>query len=202
MRCLPFRSPAAPVILVLAVALASSPARAQDKPNPNGDGSDPRQREKDKDAKKQSGAAATDANGQPRPPKLTGEQKTMLHIRGLLAAGDEEWAVLEPRIGRVMRLQREVSAGREPKGPRQPRTDRPPPDPNDASTPPVVVRARALNAALFDPSLPAAEIKARVAAVRDARLRVRQDLARAQDELRELLTYRQEATLIIMGMLE
>jgi hypothetical protein len=197
MRRPPPRSPAACLTLLLSAALASSALWAAD--------NDPGRKPNEKGSKNPPAANARPAaNGdkQPNPPKLTGEQKTLLRFREVLQAGDEEWAVLEPRIAGVLRLQRDASAGKEPKGPRPPRPERPADNPSDRPTPEVQARSRALNAALFDPSLPAAEIKARVAAVRDARAKVRQDLARAQDELRELLTYRQEATLIIMGVLE
>ena len=182
-------------ILLTTVLVFAAPAGAQEEPG---------KKPKEKDLKRQSEAqpgSNTDPNAPPKP-KLTGEQKWLLQVKELLQAGDEEWMVLEPRIAAVTRLQREVTAGRDPKGPRPPRTDRPSPSPNDPPTPPVVAQSRALSAALFDPSLPASEIKARVAAVRDARAQARQNLARAQEELRELLTYRQEATLIIMGVLE
>lgn len=164
---------------------------------------DPYKKVKDKESKNSAAAGATlDRNGQPNPPKPTGDQRYLLRVRELLQAGEEEWAVLEPRIAGVMRLQRDLSAGRETKGPRPPRPDKPTANAADGQAPDVQTLARALNAALFDPSVPASEVKARVAAVRDARVRIRQDLTRAQDELRELLTYRQEATLIIMGVLE
>jgi hypothetical protein len=188
------------VLLPLTLALSAVSLRAAE--------NDGGQKPKDKESKNAAGAkgTASDGNGQPKPPKLTGEQKSLLRVKEVLQAGDEEWAVLESRIAAVMRLQRDVSAGKDQRGPRPPRpekpSDNPAANPSERPTTDVQTQARALNAALFDPSLPASEIKARVAAVRDARTRVRQDLARAQDELRELLTYRQEATLIIMGLLE
>ena len=41
-----------------------------------------------------------------------------------------------------------------------------------------------------------------MAKLREARTKAREDLTKAQNELRELLTMKQEAALVMMGMLE
>jgi hypothetical protein len=46
------------------------------------------------------------------------------------------------------------------------------------------------------------EIKAKLAALRDAREKAKKDLTAAQGELKELLTQRQEAVMVMMGFLE
>ena len=46
------------------------------------------------------------------------------------------------------------------------------------------------------------ELKAKLAALREARTKAREELSKAQQELRELLTTKQEAALVMMGMLE
>jgi hypothetical protein len=46
------------------------------------------------------------------------------------------------------------------------------------------------------------ELKTKLAALREARAKAREDLTKAQAELRELLTMKQEAALVMMGMLE
>jgi hypothetical protein len=49
---------------------------------------------------------------------------------------------------------------------------------------------------------PADDVKARLAALREARAKAKADLAKAQDELRQVLSVRQEAVLVVFGMLE
>ncbi len=46
------------------------------------------------------------------------------------------------------------------------------------------------------------ELKAKLAALRDARAKARADLEAAQKDLQEVLTPRQEAVLVAMGMIE
>jgi septal ring factor EnvC (AmiA/AmiB activator) len=67
---------------------------------------------------------------------------------------------------------------------------------------PVGKATQELQATLDDKSSTADQITAKLAALRDAREKSKADLAQAQKELRELLTQRQEATLVMMGMLE
>jgi hypothetical protein len=65
----------------------------------------------------------------------------------------------------------------------------------------VQQKAKDLKDAL-DANAPAADVKAKMAALREARAAAKQDLTKAQAELKELLTQKQEATLLMMGMLE
>ena len=46
------------------------------------------------------------------------------------------------------------------------------------------------------------EIKAKLAALRDAREKAKKDMTQAQADLRELLTQRQEAVMVMMGFLD
>jgi Spy/CpxP family protein refolding chaperone len=46
------------------------------------------------------------------------------------------------------------------------------------------------------------EIKAKLTALRDARNKAKEDLTKAQADLKELLTQRQEAVLVNMGLLD
>jgi hypothetical protein len=135
--------------------------------------------------------------------KLTAEQKWLLYIQEQVKATDAEWAVLEPRIGRVLKLQRDLAAGHDTRGPREPKAPKATaPDVAPKAVSPVVESAKALNASLLDQGAQAAEIRQRVVAMRAARTAAHRELTQAQEELRQLLTYRQEAVLIIMGLLE
>ena len=60
----------------------------------------------------------------------------------------------------------------------------------------------ALQAALADETSTPALIKDRLTAYRKAREKARLDLAKAQEELRQVLTVRQEAQLVLMGLLD
>ena len=46
------------------------------------------------------------------------------------------------------------------------------------------------------------DLKAKMTALREARAQARQQLTQAQAELKELLTAKQEAALVMMGLLE
>ena len=59
----------------------------------------------------------------------------------------------------------------------------------------------ALQTTLENASAAPDEIKTKLTALRTAREKTRQELATAQKELREVLTLRQEAQLVLMGML-
>lgn len=59
-----------------------------------------------------------------------------------------------------------------------------------------------LRAALDQEGVDAATIQAKLTALREAREQAKQELATAQSKLREVLTLKQEAHLILMGLLD
>jgi hypothetical protein len=66
----------------------------------------------------------------------------------------------------------------------------------------VEQKSRDLRASLENKEAKPEELKAKLAAYREARQKAKADLTKAQEELRELLTVRQEAVLVMMGTLE
>ena len=68
--------------------------------------------------------------------------------------------------------------------------------------PQTVVKMQELNKVLENEAATAEKIQAKLKELREARDKAKQQLAAAQQELRELLTARQEAQLVVMGMLE
>ena len=66
---------------------------------------------------------------------------------------------------------------------------------------PVFAARRELERAV-EANASADDLKAKMAALRDARAKVREETTKAQQELRELLTMKQEAALVTMGILE
>ena len=67
---------------------------------------------------------------------------------------------------------------------------------------PIEKATEELQAALEDEGTTPEQIKERLTAYREAREEARKELAKAQEELREVLTLRQEAQLVLMGTLE
>jgi hypothetical protein len=155
------------------------------------------------------GAKAGDVSAKPK--SAGNEEKSLLYVKQVIGVSDDEWPVLKPRVERVLGLLREANAGRDLRPPKTKeskkdakRTD-PPRDPAAAApqaTSQVEERSRDLLQAVADQQVPVGEVRDRIAAIRQARAKARADLTKAQEELRELLTVRQEAVLIVVGVLE
>ena len=65
----------------------------------------------------------------------------------------------------------------------------------------MAVKARELRQAMENNASPE-ELKSKMTALRDARTKAREELTKARGELKELLTAKQEAALLVMGVLE
>ena len=118
-----------------------------------------------------------------------------------LGVSDDEWKVLQPKVEKVMTAQRDARGGggfgfggRGGRrggggGDQQPTTE--------------TGKASAdLQTALENKDTPADEIAKKLAAYREARDKGRAALQASQKELKEILTQRQEAVMVNMGMLE
>ena len=133
------------------------------------------------------------------------QERYMNWIKENIKAGDEEWAILQPRLQKVMTLSRETRGGnmRGMMGGRRGR-----PGANAADNAPVQPQSatqkaqQALQETLENEAATAEEIKAKLTALRAAREKAKQELAVAQQALRELLTQRQEARFVLMGFLD
>ena len=124
-------------------------------------------------------------------------------LKTALKVTDEEWTVLKPLVEKVQTAQREAGAGRgfggrggpgrggDNAGGTQP-----------ADTRPGAAESAALRAALESDSTSADDLKAKLAAVRAVRKKGTADLAVAREELKKVVTVRQEAVLVSMGILE
>ena len=143
-------------------------------------------------------------------------QRMQERLKTALGASDEEWNVLQPKIEKVMTAQRQSSGGRGMGmlfgggGGRRGGGDgggggggggvaRGGPGGQDDS--PVAQKARDLQQSIEN-NANADELKAKLTALRDARAKAREQLTQAQAELKELLTAKQEASLVVMGLLE
>ena len=156
-------------------------------------------------------------------------QQMMERLKDALGASDDEWKIMQPRIEAVQQLQRQ-SGGRGPGmfgpggpgggpngfgpgGPGGPGAGGPPPGGPDGAGPgpggpqeqaqsETQQRQRDLSEALQNKDASPDDVKAKVAALRDARSRAKAQLSQAQEELRGVLTLRQEAFLVTFGILE
>ena len=134
-------------------------------------------------------------------------------IQDALGANDDEFKVLLPRIEKVQTVQRTMSTrgggfggtggGRTRGGqPGQPGGTTPAPAADAPALSPVAKAAAELKAAVDNKEAAPAEYSQKLAALRDAKEKAKVELATAQKELKELLTQRQEAVLVSMGMLD
>jgi len=153
-------------------------------------------------------------------------QRMMDNWKQQLGADDDAWKVIEPRLTKVMELNRQSMAGGRgmfgmfggrgmrgqrgdrggqggqggPQGQRQGDRPRFPGDEN--REPSAVEKAQdTLETTLANESASAETIKEQLTALRAARLKAQQELAAAQQDLRQILTMRQEAVLVLNGML-
>ncbi len=160
------------------------------------------------------GAAGGDRGGRFDPAQM--RQMMAQRLKEQLGVDDQAWKVMEPRLMKVMELNRRVSGmggrggtffggfrgqrpGAEGRGP----ADRPGfagQQPNRELTP-VEKATEQLRTTLENQSASPEEIKKQLTAVREAREKAKQELAAAQQELRQILTLRQEAQLVLMGQL-
>jgi hypothetical protein len=130
-------------------------------------------------------------------------QRRIDRMKDELGASDEEMAALSPKIMKVMQLQFETNArafggggGRGGQG-----------GGGGGFTPPggdsdVRKAIDALQQTLDNKDSKPEEIKAKLDAVRAAKTKAHDELGKAQTDLRSLLTQRQEAVLVMRGLLE
>jgi hypothetical protein len=177
-------------------------------------------------------AASRDGRGGARggrgdqPPPPSPEQRLLTQMQTLLESDETEWAVLQPRIAQIQTLvkQRERFAKAKPPPPPRParRADEPPPPEEEQRDPRLIVdikpdprasevkgTATAAAAERYADLAKAAsyeastnELIAQLRAFRNARAAADSELAKAREELRQLVTGRQEVILVVMGILD
>jgi hypothetical protein len=132
-------------------------------------------------------------------------ERYMLQLKEQLASPDEEWKLIQPKLDKVLTVQRE-SRGTRNFGGRtrggnqqgQPAAAAQPAQPQSA----VAAASDDLRKAVDDKNTPPEDLTKKIAALREAKEKAKADLAAAQKDLRELLSARQEATLISSGILD
>ena len=126
-----------------------------------------------------------------------GRKRAAERMRESLGATEEEWKVLQPRIEKVQTLLWQSRAGTRGMMWRSERRERAPREQTE-----VEKAAGALRKILENKESKPADIKAALGPLRQAREKVEQELAKARKDLREVVTVRQEAQLVLMGLLE
>lgn len=135
-------------------------------------------------------------------------QRMEERMKGLLGASDDEWKVLEPRIRKVQELSMGSRMGMMMMFSRR-GGERPGAPGNNANRPQLpagvsdlMSKTQDLRTLLDNKDAAPDQIKAKLAALRDARDKSKKELADAQTQLREVITVRQEAVLVMLGMLD
>ncbi len=119
-----------------------------------------------------------------------------------LGTNDEEWKVLQPKLQKVMEARRDTGGfgfgfmgrGRGGQG-----GDRGGDQPEQSA---AQKASGDLRTTLENKSASADEIAGKLKVLRDAREKAKAELAAAQKELKDVLTQRQEAVLVMMGQLD
>ena len=133
-------------------------------------------------------------------------------IQQMLGATDQEWKVLEPRVMKVSEISRQVGGGGRGGmmmfgamgGRRGPLGDRPGgrQGPSGRELTAVEKAQEQLLTLLENTAATPEQIKKHLTALRSAKEKAKQQLATAQKELRKIVTVRQEARLVLLGMLD
>jgi hypothetical protein len=141
-------------------------------------------------------------------------EQMMKNIKDQMGAKDDEWTVLQPKIEKVMNLQREQMMSRlggmrfggrggsdrgGDQGNRDRGSDR---ASRDSSTSAVSNAAKELRTALENKDSAPEQIAAKLTALREARAKAKSEMEAAQKDLQSVLTPRQEAVLVSMGTLD
>jgi flagellar motility protein MotE (MotC chaperone) len=133
-------------------------------------------------------------------------------LQETLGATDTEWKVLGPRVMKVAELSRQAAGGGRgmmmfgrgrggPGGPGGAPGRRGPGGENRELTQ-VEKAQQELQTTLDNTAATPDAIKKQLTLLRAAREKAKQELAKAQQDVRQVLTLRQEATMVLMGMLD
>lgn len=132
-------------------------------------------------------------------------QRMAERLKTSLKVSDEEWGVIQPLIEKVQAKQRETMGSRFGGGFGRGGRDGGRDGAQGSSTTssrPGAAEAQALRTAVENENTSADELKAKLTAVRESRKKAQAELEQTREDLRKVLTVRQEAALVSMGILE
>ena len=131
------------------------------------------------------------------------QDRMMSMMQERLEIPDAEWTVIKPRLSKVMELSRSSRGmgmramfGGRGRSNRDGRND------NQREQSAVEKASDALQDTLEKDTPSSDEIKSKLTALRSAREKAKTELLKAQKSLREVLSLKQEAQLVMMGMLD
>lgn len=133
------------------------------------------------------------------------QKRMMERFKEQLKSPDDEWAIIQPKLQKVLDAQRESRAGGmfggggfggRRGGPGGDANNQP----QDNSA--LATASRELRTALEKENASPEEINTKLTAYREAREKARANLEAARKDLKEVLSARQEAALVIAGILE
>jgi len=147
--------------------------------------------------------------GGPRDPAQM-QQMMSDRMKQTLGVKDEEWKVLGPKVMKVFELSRQTSGmgrgmmfggrgGPRPDG--TPRPDRGTQADTGRELSPMEKASESLQQVIENQSSTPQQIKEKLTALREAREKAREELAKAQQDLKQVLSVKQEAQLVLTGML-
>ena len=119
-------------------------------------------------------------------------------IKDRMGATDDEWKVIQPKLEKVMTLRNESRGGFFGSSRRSSESS----SSSDANRSPMQQASKDLREILDKKDATPEEINAKLTAFREARDKSRQQLVTAQKDLKDVLSARQEAVLVSMGMLD
>ena len=134
-------------------------------------------------------------------------QRMMDRVKENLGVAEDEWKVLQPKIDAVQKVQMQQRMSgmgsmfgrrRSTEGQQQPAAAAAPEPPKSETE----GKTRELQTLVDNKDSDPKVVKAKLQELREAREKAKLELKKSQDELRELLTPRQEAQLVLMGILE
>jgi Spy/CpxP family protein refolding chaperone len=131
-------------------------------------------------------------------------EEAMKRMQEQLGASAEEWTVIQPKVDKLMTAQRDNMGGRGfggRGGDRDRGGDRGSSASNQPSSP-LQTASRELRETLDNKEAAPEQITAKLTALREARAKAREQLVTAQKDLQSVLTPRQEAVMVSMGMLD
>jgi hypothetical protein len=131
-------------------------------------------------------------------------QRMMDNLKNQLGSTDDEFAAIEPKLTKVMDIEQDLRSGNRGgfggyggrRGGGGGGNNAP------APTTPVAIAVKALQDVIDNKDSKPEDIKPKMDALRDAKTKAHTDLTAAQKELSEVLTQRQEAVLVLAGILE
>jgi len=129
------------------------------------------------------------------------QERRNQEMKTALGMTDEEWPAVEPLVTKVQTLNREAMQMRFGRGGRR-RGGNEPTGNAEQELSPLAQAFQELQTALDNADATTEDIQEKLTAYRAAREQAKQELDKAKQALREVLTQRQEAVLVVRGLLD